>query len=376
MSDLLPVTFSIAALALAAGVLAITHYVRLIRQRFSAGGQWTIGLAWQVVFEKMLQAAALLLAAGVFFYWYHTNQVALEEYKKIKEKAVASYSNQVDWQKPGPETLERDPKRDLIVYGRDLIVHTSDYFGPFGLVRHNSINALNCQNCHLDAGSKPFGNNFSAVAATYPKVRPRSGQSEDIPFRVNDCFMRSLNGQPIDTNSREMRAMVAYIRWLGSNVPKDESPKGSGIWKLPFLDRAADPEKGKVVFETKCASCHGRDGQGLPMPEGARSYPPLWGAQSYNEAAGLFRLSRLAGYVKTNMPFGASYQSPQISDEEAWDVAAFINSQPRPQHRFLDKDWPDIAKKPFDHPFGPYKDTFPESQHKFGPFQAIVAFYR
>lgn len=374
MIDLLPITFSLAAVMLAAAVLTITRNVRRFRQRSQTGGPLTTGNIWQPVFETILQAASLMLLMAVFLFWYQLRQTARDAYNKEREKALAAYNKQVDWEKPGPETLEHDPKRDLINYGRDLIVHTTDYFGEFGLVRPNSINALNCQSCHLDAGAKPFGNNYSAVAANYPKVRPRSGKSEDIPFRVNDCFMRSLNGQAIDVNSREMKAMVEYIRWLGSNVPKNESPKGSGIWKLGFLDRPADPAKGKIVFDTKCASCHGRDGQGLPMPDGVRYYPPLWGERSYSEAAGLFRLSRLAGYVKANMPFGASYQNPQVTDEEAWDVAAYVNGQARPKHRFLDIDWPDISKKPFDHPFGPYKDTFPEMQHKYGPFQPIVAF--
>ena len=112
------------------------------------------------------------------------------------------------------------------------------------------------------------------------------------------------------------------------------------------------------------------------MPESARTYPPLWGDKSYTEAAGLFRMSRFAGYVKANMPFGASFQNPQLSDEEAWDVAAFVNSQPRPKHRFLSQDWPDISKKPVDHPFGPYADTFSEQQHKYGPYQPIEDFYK
>ena len=112
------------------------------------------------------------------------------------------------------------------------------------------------------------------------------------------------------------------------------------------------------------------------MPESAREYPPLWGKKSYNEGAGLFRMSRFAGYVKANMPFGANFQNPQLSDEEAWDVAAYVNSQPRPKHPFLDTDWPSIAKKPFDHPFGPFSDTFPEAQHKYGPYGPIVDFYK
>ncbi|HTH31559.1 MAG TPA: hypothetical protein VL946_09415, partial [Lacibacter sp.] len=67
---------------------------------------------------------------------------------------------------------------------------------------------------------------------------------------------------------------------------------------------------------------------------------------------------------------GTTYHAPQLSDEEAWDVAAFVNSQPRPSKN-LSSDWPDISKKPIDHPFGPYADTFTEQQHKYGPFAPI-----
>lgn len=81
-------------------------------------------------------------------------------------------------------------------------------------------------------------------------------------------------------------------------------------------------------------------------------------------------MSNLAGYVKVNMPLGATYDAPQLSDEEALDVAAFINSMPRPKMD-LSKDWPKTADKPFDHPFGPYADPFSEDQHKYGPFTPI-----
>jgi thiosulfate dehydrogenase len=269
-----------------------------------------------------------------------------------------------------------DSKAELIAYGRNLIANTQDYFGKNGLVKVNAINGMNCQNCHLAAGSVPFGNNYFAVASTYPQMRARSGAQETIPKRINDCFQRSLNGQPLDTSSQEMQAMIAYMEWLGTGVPKGEKPKGSGLVEVPFLNRAADPVLGQKIYVEKCTSCHGANGQGLQMPDSPRFYPPLWGENSYNEGAGLFRLSRFAGYVKANMPFGATYQNPQLSDEEAWDVAAFVNTQPRPKHPFLAIDWPKIEKKPFDHPFGPYLDTFPEQQHKLGPFGEIVAFYK
>jgi thiosulfate dehydrogenase len=99
-------------------------------------------------------------------------------------------------------------------------------------------------------------------------------------------------------------------------------------------------------------------------------YPPLWGSNSYNNGAGLYRLSRFAGYVKANMPLGATYATPQLTDEEAWDVAAYINSMYRPK-KDLSNDWPDISKKPIDHPFGPFADGFSEEQHKIGPFIPI-----
>ncbi len=268
--------------------------------------------------------------------------------------------------------IREEKNAEQILYGRDLVAYTADYFGPGGSIRPIS-NGMNCQNCHLEAGSKPFGNNYLAVAANYPKFRARSGTVETVYKRINDCFQRSLNGQGLDSASREMKAMEAYILWLGQAAPKGKTPKGTGLMKLKYLNRAANPDSGRLVFMNKCQSCHGADGQGLPKPEGnGRRYPPLWGVKSYNEAAGLFRASSFAGYVKANMPFGADYQNPQLTDAEAWDLAAFVNSQPRPKHPFLSTDFPKIAGKPVDHPFGPFADSFSETQHKYGPFQPIV----
>jgi thiosulfate dehydrogenase len=252
-----------------------------------------------------------------------------------------------------------------------LIANTAAYFGPNGTLVHQS-NGMNCQNCHLDAGTKPYGNNYSAVASTYPKFRERSGRTESIYKRVNDCFERSLNGKALDTTSAEMQAIKAYICWLGKDVTKGEKPPGSGIEDLAFLPRAANPEKGKELFQAKCISCHQADGQGKANTDGRTyQYPPLWGEHSYNNGAGLYRISRLAGYIKNNMPQGATKEFPQLTNEEAWDIAAFVNSQNRPAGD-MSKDWPNKAGKPVDHPFGPYADNFTEAQHKYGPFAPIA----
>ena len=279
----------------------------------------------------------------------------------------ASVWKAADW-----SVMDQEPNAEELNYGKELVANTAAYLGPKGKVKAIS-NGMNCQNCHLQAGTVPFGNNYSAVAATYPKFRARSGTEEDIQKRINDCFERSLNGKPLARDSKEMKAMVAYINWVGKEVPKGEVPIGSGLYEVPLLDRAADPMKGKLVYEKQCASCHQTDGKGMAKPDGTGYvYPPLWGEASYNHGAGLYRLSRFAGYVKANMPLGATFEQPILSDEESWDLAAYVNSMERPM-KDLSQDWPDISKKPMDHPFGPFTDGFSEEQHKFGPFKPIKA---
>lgn len=275
------------------------------------------------------------------------------------------------WTAPSINEIVDERLKKQVEYGKDLIAHTAKYLGPNGTFLKIS-NGLNCQNCHLDAGTKVFGNNYGSVASTYPKFRARSGKVEDIYKRVNDCFERSLNGEPLDTLGNEMQAIKAYIQFLGSNVEKGKKAVGSGFKDLAFLDRATAPENGKIVYEEKCKSCHQMNGEGILIADGSEyTYPPLWGKHSYNDGAGLYRISNLAKYVKYNMPLGVTHESTQLSNEEAWDVAAFINSQPRP-HINTDKDWPDKKLKPIDHPFGPYADKFSEKQHKYGPYQPIA----
>ena len=289
-----------------------------------------------------------------------------KEVVKIDTNFVQVWTAPAEWR-----IMKLEPEEQkLVKYGKELIAHTSEYLGPKGSVLQIS-NGMNCQNCHLNAGTQPWGNNYFAVQANYPKFRERSGSVENQIKRVNDCFERSLNGKALDSTSREMKAILAYIKWVGSDVPKKTTPRGAGIFKVKGLKRANDPEKGRVVYEQKCQSCHQANGEGLLAENGkSYTYPPLWGKNSYNHGAGLYRISNFAGYVKYNMPLGATYERPQLTDEEAWDLAAFVNSQPRPT-KDLSKDWPNIAGKPFDHPFGPYADPFSEQQHKYGPYKPI-----
>lgn len=278
------------------------------------------------------------------------------------------------WVPPAESSLSDPAEREKVLYGRELIVNTSLYFGPRGTVATGSTNGMNCQNCHLNGGTKPFGNNYGSVASTYPRYRARSGTEEDITKRIADCFERSLNGTAPKADSKEMISMIAYINWLGKEVPKGQKAEGSGLKSLAFLSRPADPAAGALVYAEKCASCHQPGGEGVLNPAAtAYTYPPMWGPKSYNDGAGLYRISNFAAYAKYNMPLGASVDNPMLTDEEAWDLAAFVNSQSRPSMNKT-KDWPKLEEKPFDHPFGPFADSFSAEQHKFGPFQPIKDF--
>lgn len=296
-----------------------------------------------------------------------------EQSRKAKpEQVIAGNTDTVKyWTAPDINSITESNLKKQVEYGRDLIAHTSKYLGPNGSVIKIS-NGMNCQNCHLQAGTAIWGNNYGSVASLYPKFRARSGGIETIYKRVNDCFERSLNGKALDTAGKEMQAIVAYISFLGSNVVKGKKAMGSGFKDLDFLDRAADPLKGYEVYKAKCQTCHQEKGDGLLSTDKTEyTYSALWGINSFNDGAGLYRLSNFAKYVKYNMPFGTTYKQPQLTDEEAWDVAAFVLSQKRP-HMDVPADWPDISKKPIDHPFGPFADGFSEMQHKYGPFKPIA----
>jgi thiosulfate dehydrogenase len=323
----------------------------------------------------LLVTIILILSGWIVYLGWGKKTTAVHspaaEVSAAQTTAAAALPASDFWTAPDINSVPDNAEKEILTYGKDLIANTALYFGPNGKVAKNATNGMNCQNCHLDAGTKVYGNNYGSVFSTYPKYRARSGAEEDINKRVNDCFERSLNGKALAIDSKEMKAITTYINWLGKDVPKGEKAKGAGFKDLAFLDRAAEPLKGKTVYEQKCQSCHQANGEGVMNGDNtAFAYPPLWGKNSYNDGAGLYRISNFAKYVKSNMPLGASHDNTQLTDEEAWDLAAYVNSQPRPK-KDIKKDWPKIEEKPIDHPFGPFADGFSETQHKYGPFKPI-----
>lgn len=184
-----------------------------------------------------------------------------------------------------------------------------------------------------------------------------------------------MNGRRMPADGDEMKAMVSYLQYLSTGIPVGAKMEGTGVPRLKPLDRAADPVAGQKVYAAVCAACHGANGQGLrrgQVGDGeGYQFPPLWGPDSYNTGAGMYRGMLAAGFIKGNMPSGVTHTSAVLTDEQAFDVAAYINSQPRPVKANLEGDFPARHNKPVDAAFPPYTPGFTAEQHKFGPWPPI-----
>ena len=282
------------------------------------------------------------------------------------------------WPKPDAAALPNGPWKDTVLYGRKLIVETYNVVGPAvtNKAMRFSGNNLSCQSCHLNAGTQQFGLPLVGVFGLYPTYMGREDQVRTLEERINGCFERSMNGRALPVGGKEMKALLAYMQFLSSGVLVGVPVKGRGAPSLPLLARAADPKRGAAVYQRDCAACHQADGQGkrngVAGDAKGYEYPPLWGSDSFNDGAGMHRLIASASFIHANMPFGTTFDAPALSNEDAWDVAAYINSRPRPKRANLDLDYPNRARKPADAPFPPFADKFPLVQHRLGPFQPIM----
>jgi thiosulfate dehydrogenase len=185
-----------------------------------------------------------------------------------------------------------------------------------------------------------------------------------------------MKGKASPLDSREIKAMELYIKWVNEQTGYASEFLGDRYEKLPYLNRRADPKAGERLFQNRCVTCHGANGQGELNADGVDcKYPPLWGEDSFAIGSSMQRISYLASFIRNNMPLGATWTRPQLSVEEAYDVAAFVLDHPRP-YIDVSLDFPDKRYKSEDIPYGPYLDPFSEDQHRFGPFQPIQEFYR
>jgi len=320
-----------------------------------------------------------------FIFFVAFNSCTNSEYKESAELTNNQTKNDsiVDeevWIVPDTSTIPHDEFGDLVRYGRDLIVNTAYYIGPEGKVGKYLGNKMNCTNCHLEAGTKPYAFNYFSTHARYPQYRAREDRVLSLADRVNNCIERPHNGKHLPVDGKEMLAMICYMKWLGEKVPVNAHVEGDSPIKIDFPTRAADPIKGEDIYKRECLSCHGANGEGKMRADNVcYEYPPLWGDKSYQAGSSVHRVIKLGAFVYANMPNKiATYDNPKLTIEESYDVVAFINNDeihPRPK-AITKQDYASLDRKPIDYGKGPYLDSFSELQHKYGPYQEIIDYYK
>ena len=235
------------------------------------------------------------------------------------------------WLRLSVDSLPNDSMGVSIRRGRAILANTHDSMPQY------APSALKCTSCHLDNGRKLGAVPLYGSYARYPQYLERAGGVVSIEDRVNFCFTRSLAGYRVPGNSSEMRDMVAYLAFLSRGIPAGADPAGTRLVAMPA--GKGDSTRGVEVYATSCARCHGADATGTPLA------PPLWGEKSFSIGASMAREERAASFIKHNMPLD---RPGSLSDQQAYDVAAYITSLPRL----------DLPAKELDYPFGKApKDT-------------------
>ena len=223
---------------------------------------------------------------------------------------------------PPPESAIPDGAFGAMVReGERIFTHTRQYAGQY------VGNDLDCGSCHLDAGRRADAMPLWGAWGMYPAYRRKNGHVNTFAERLQDCFMFSMNGKAPPADSEVIVALSSYAYWLARGAPTGMKLPGAGYLDLGAPARTPDYRRGEAVYARTCAVCHGADGSGRKAAD-VFVFPPLWGPGAFNWGAGLQDVNTAAGFIKANMPFS---RGGTLSDQDAWDVAYFMDAHERPQ---------------------------------------------
>lgn len=248
--------------------------------------------------------------------------------------AAAVHGKALDYTPPSDSLIPDGLLGVSIRRGEALLNRTTDSLPEY------ATGSLQCSSCHINAGRTRDAAGLLGVYARFPKYMDRTGAVIPVEDRVNYCFTRSLAGNKIPNDSREMRDIVAYLAFISTGVPTGTHVQGEGMPQLPKL--AGDTTRGSQIFATTCAMCHGAGGQGNPP-----AFPALWGPKSYSIGASMAREERAATFIRHFMP---QNKPGSLTDQQAFDVSSFINAHARPDSPAKEKDWP-AEGVPYDVPY-------------------------
>lgn len=279
--------------------------------------------------------------------------------------------------------IHKEKNYKQLKYAMDLLSNTVGTIGPKvkNVKMRYSGNSLNCTSCHLEGpsglpGTKKFAAPLTNVMNDYPKFAARVMRVESIKDRVNGCMTRSQgDGKPFPMDSKEMNAIIAYFTFLAKGTLKNSAMKGTGLMKITFPDRKANIVEGKEIYSLFCMACHQKEGEGLPSSrygiDASYDFTPLSGKDSFDNGAGMSRLMDATRFIYANMPLGAANpDKPKLSINQAYDVAAYVLSLPRPNKANRKDDFPNPDFRPTDYPVPYYfsNDKKALGKAKYGPF--------
>ncbi|WP_433766432.1 c-type cytochrome [Pseudomonas putida] len=300
-----------------------------------------------------------LMAVCAAFSW---QAMAAQPDMSVEVRAQTKDAAAVDFTPRALTTIPKGDFGDKVRRGYELFVNTQQLKGSY------VGNQLNCTNCHLGNGAKAFSAPMWAAWLAYPSFRAKDNHVDTFAERLQGCFNYSMNGKAPALDSPEVVALSAYSYWLlmgglldksgmadtavpeltdaqlqlGGNDKSFQPPEpiaqktnasarqnmpGRGFASLPAPASPPSPDQGRQVYVQHCAVCHGTNGEGTKMAD-VPVMPALWGDDSYNWGAGMHRINTAAQFIFENMPLGKPIQ---LNPQQAWDVAAYINSQERPQ---------------------------------------------
>jgi thiosulfate dehydrogenase len=232
---------------------------------------------------------------------------------------------EASWRPPTEADIPADSLGAAIRRGLYLLRFTPESLPAY------ATSSLRCTSCHQNDGTKATAAPLTGAHARYPKYMTRSGAVIGLADRVNYCFTRSLAGNLLPPGSRPMSDILAYLAFLSRGVPVGAKTAGADGLVSMTDTLAGDRARGEAVFNRECVACHQADGQG------SAAVPALWGPRSFSIGASMAREERAASFIWHNMP---QSKPGSLTPQEAFDVAAFVNSHPRPDSPGKETDWP------------------------------------
>jgi len=250
---------------------------------------------------------------------------ALPQASPVAQQSAAN--GRVPFRIPSDAEIRDSAYRVSAMRGRAILLATRDS------LPRNVGNSLRCASCHLDNGLRRNAMPWVGSYARFPQYRARSGKVDLIEDRINDCFERSMNGKALTSSGADMRDIVAYLAFLSNGIPVGAQMEGQGLARLKPLN--GDLKRGVAIFASTCTRCHGANGQGTALA------PPLWGPHSYNVGAGMANIITAASFIHALMPID---RPQQLTEQQAFDVATYINTRSRPDFPRKVRDWPKGGK--------------------------------